>query len=244
MADFTAGTPETGTAVQQTADGEVALAAAAGSSEFLAFPADWTSFPWDGSGSATVQTGQLVVDGARASTQLGIAYGPGTSVEFRATFGAVSFQSVGFAGGNDSVNGMFGGLPWATFGTPSGSTKLHARVWASGGASVDVDLDPGNTLNLIGTPHTYRIDWTESGFEFFVDGISRQHPGHPDRRDHAHRRERRRLGRGPALPRLAPRVPVRLRRHLPLPRLRRRRADELGHPLLDRRHAPRHAPSR
>ena len=160
VADFTAGTLDPGTAVRQTDDGEVALAGAAGSAEFFTFPTNWTSFPWDGSGSATVQAGQLVLDGARASTLAGVTYGPGASVEFRATFTAASFQNAGFAGGNDSAGGIFADLPWAMFGTPSGSTKLHARVGASGGSSVDVDLDPGNTLNLIGTPHTYRIDWT------------------------------------------------------------------------------------
>ena len=189
VTDFTAGTLEAGTAVLQTDDGEVALAGSAGSSEFFTFPTNWTSFLWDGSGSATVQAGQLVVDAARASTQLGVTSGPGASVEFRATFGAASFQNAGFGGGNDSANGMFNDLPWAVFGTPSGSTKLHARVWASGGSSVDVDLDPGNALNLIGTPHTYRIDWTVVRVRVLRGRHQPPHREHPDRRGHARRRE-------------------------------------------------------
>ena len=173
VADFTAGTLDACTAVRQTGDGEVALAGAAGSTEFFTFPSNWTIFPWGGGGSATVLAGQLVVDGARASTQVrsptapaprssSVPPSPGRRSRTPASRAGTTRPTACSTTSRGRCSARRAAAPRSTRGS-----------WASGGSSVDVDLDPGNTLNLVGTPHTYRIDWTGSGFEFFVDGTSR-----------------------------------------------------------------------
>ncbi len=176
QADFGGGTPDANLAITTEEDGEVRLLAAQGSSEFegAALPVDWTSVEWVGGGTATVGSGQLVVSGARAATQPTLAYLPGTVLEFQATFGADQFQSAGFGAGDDTTggSGMFTLSPYAVFGTDSTTTKLFARV-ATTGLPVDTDLDPAGTLGLIGTPHTYKIQWTSTSIVFSVDGLVR-----------------------------------------------------------------------
>ena len=66
------------------------------SSPATSLPSGWTvQNVWQTGGAATVSNGILSVDGASVSTDT--AYGPGRSLEFVATFGAASFQHVGFA---------------------------------------------------------------------------------------------------------------------------------------------------
>jgi hypothetical protein len=102
-----------------------------------------------------VSSGVLTVDGARAYSNLN--FGPGTSLEFRATFSVAQFQNIGFAS-----NGDFG-APWIVIGEGSSTDGVYAR------------MDNGTSIRLstttLGTPHVYRIDWTTSGFAFYVDGV-------------------------------------------------------------------------
>src|SRR5439155_15582735 len=101
--------------ITQTADGEVALPATAGS-EFsgTSLPAGWQTTYWPGASAGTVSVGGgvLTVDGARAGTQA--LYGPGRSLEFVATLTGDPFQHVGF--GTDFSQGS----PWAIFSTGNG----------------------------------------------------------------------------------------------------------------------------
>lgn len=170
-ADFALG-DTAGTAVAEAADGEVILAPAYGS-EFSgsSLPADWTSVPWTG-GTSTVTGGLVTVDGARLTPLATAGYGIGVAIEFVATFGAATFQNVGFGAGDNSLGatGMFatGAEPWAMFGTANTTNTLFAR------------LNPGGDVSLggayLGAPHRFRIEWwTGPGGDsaaFYVDGAS------------------------------------------------------------------------
>jgi hypothetical protein len=123
-------------------------------------PTGWSSNPWPSDGAAAVAGDSLVVSGARADS--GVSAGPGSSLEFRATFGTQGSQHVGF--GTD-----FDTEPWAIFSTGSASGgKVYARVSTAAGPADDVDVE---VVGIVPTdPHTYRIDWMTTGFAFFVDG--------------------------------------------------------------------------
>ena len=158
VADFSAGTLDANTRVSQIADGEVILASAV-NEEFSgsALPAGWTGAAWGGGGSVAVSGGQLTLDGARAATDA--SFGPGSALEFVATFGAASFEHVGFAGTFDS------NPPWIFFSTKDTANTLYART-NIGGATIDNPI-PGS---WIGTPHRYRIEWAASNVRFLIDG--------------------------------------------------------------------------
>jgi hypothetical protein len=164
VGDFGAGTPGSDTYVGATGsgpDGEVQLRPTVGEEfEGTALPTGWTGTPWDTGGTATVSGGSLVVDGARAGTDT--QYLQGRTLEFDATFTSDPFQHVGF-----SVD--FTGAPWAMFSTGGGSLPvgLYART-NNGFTSEDTPI-PGVDPTK---PHRYRIAWTTSGFQFFVDGTS------------------------------------------------------------------------
>ena len=155
-ADFTAGTLSN-TVVR--ADGVELARTLEESFAGDALPGGWTATQWETGGTGTVTGGSLVVDGARADS--GVTAGPGSSLEFRGTLGAQPFSHVGFA-----VD--FNDPPWAMFSTGSdGGGKLYARVaTAMPGTNVEIQ---GVDANV---PHDYRITWTATGFEFFVDGAS------------------------------------------------------------------------
>ena len=158
VADFSAGTPDAGVTVVETADGELILTPTAGS-EFSGstLPAGWETTLWDASGSATVGSGRLTLDAARAGTSA--LYGPGRSLEFVATFGAQAYEHVGF--GVDYNDTPY----WAMFSTFNGGGGLYART-NNNGSTVDT-LIPGS---LIGSSHRYRIDWLADSVVFSVDG--------------------------------------------------------------------------
>ncbi len=169
-ADFAQGTT-TGTAISPSADGTLTLQPAL--SEIFsgpALPASWQSFPWTG-GSSTISYGSVVVDGARCNTvPATTTYGPGSSMEFSAIFGAGSFQHVGFGGGTDAngTGGIYNGDdPWAMFSTGNSTSVLKARVSPAAGTYYDMDI-PGS---YIGTSHVYRIHWKTNSIEFYIDGI-------------------------------------------------------------------------
>jgi hypothetical protein len=117
-------------------------------------PADWSTTAK--STTATVGGGVLTVDGTQVGTQA--LYAPGRSLEFAATFSGDPFQHVGF-GTDFSVN-----TPWIIFSTDSGGA-LHART--SDGAHETDTLIPGSWF---GASHDFRIDWTDTGTTFWIDG--------------------------------------------------------------------------
>jgi hypothetical protein len=155
-ADFGGGSPDTGARIAQASNGEVVLAPGEGS-EFngSSLPGGWTSTQWTSGGSATVSGGTLTVNGMRVGPTA--SYAPGRSLEFVATFGADSYQHVGFG---DSFNST----PWAIFSTSSGG-GLYART--NNGSSEINTLVAGSWL---GTSHRFRIDWGTSSVVYFIDG--------------------------------------------------------------------------
>ncbi len=109
-----------------------------------------------------MSNGRAIVDGARFSTDA--LFAPGAALEFVATFGAESFQHVGFG---LTLNET----PWALFST-GGGLGVYART-NDGTQSVDT-LIPGS---FIGQPHRYRIDWTPSSVIYSIDGaVVATHP--------------------------------------------------------------------
>ena len=121
-------------------------------------PADWTWGVWNTGGTASVSGGALTVDGARSYSNL--SFGPGRSLEFRATFTAENFQNIGFASDGDFNS------PWIVIGR-GGNNPNPSGVYARMEYGEPVLLST-TTLN---TPHVYRIDWTASGFVFYVDDV-------------------------------------------------------------------------
>jgi hypothetical protein len=145
---------QSGTSVQQDGLGEVSLTPAGGA-EFStgSLPTDWDQQSEATGGTTVLKRGSLVLDGNRVGTKA--LFGPGRSLAFRATFTGPGTQWAGFAAGN--VND-----PWAMFGMRNG--KLYAAL--STDKLQTIPLPDG----LIGTAHRYRIDWSKTGFAFFVDG--------------------------------------------------------------------------
>ena len=128
-------------------------------------PAGWTATPWATGGAASATGGALLVDGALVDS--GVAAGPGSSLEFVATFGTEKFQHVGFATDFDKQ-------PWAIFSTGADGTNVVARTFdGTTAGTVDTPVP-----DIIGMPQTFRIDWTESGYVFLVNGreVARHEP--------------------------------------------------------------------
>jgi hypothetical protein len=158
-ADFAAGTPGANTYVSRTVDGEVILTPTAGS-EFSgsSLPGGWSSTPWTTGGTSTVGAAVLTVDGALAATD---AYYPsGRSMEFVATFGAATFEHVGFA------RAFADGEPWAMFSTNATTDTLFARTYTGTGSSIDTSLGTAS----IGSAHRYRVEWSAGAVSYYVDG--------------------------------------------------------------------------
>lgn len=153
-ADFNLGSPDANTSV---ADGSVGLKAGL-SEDFSAtsIPSGWTSENFDASGSTLFAGGEATVNGTHIFTSG--SFGPGSVLEFVATFNAGSFQNIGF-----SLDGPFN-APWVTVGQGSQDGNVYARY--SGGNAVN--LGP-----LLGSAHLYRIEWNASDFNIIVDnGVS------------------------------------------------------------------------
>jgi hypothetical protein len=157
VADFSGGTTGPDTYIADEGDGEVILMPAMGE-EFsgASLPPGWSTAAWNNGGGVTVANGTLTADGARASTDA--TFGNGHSLDFVATFGAETFQHVGFSDNFASA--------WAIFSTYNTTNQLFARTNNGSGSSVDSPI-PGS---LIGSSHRYRIDWGPSTVTFFVDG--------------------------------------------------------------------------
>lgn len=168
-ADFSAGTTS-GTTISSGGDGEVTLSPVR-ASEFTEFPPveEWNAFPWKTGGSATVADGSLTVDGARFNTEPEtLAFGPGSALEFVATFASTTFQHIGFGGGTDATadGGIYWGQhAWAMFSTGDNGI-LKARTFDGTNAS-NFEI-PGT---YTGAPHLYRIEWiAPSTFNYYIDG--------------------------------------------------------------------------
>jgi Domain of unknown function (DUF4082)/Bacterial Ig-like domain/Bacterial Ig domain/Purple acid Phosphatase, N-terminal domain/FlgD Ig-like domain/Cohesin domain len=155
-ADFLLGTTDTGTHVSTLTDGEVMLAPTL-ADEFggSTLTSLWQAASWQGGGSDAVAGGIVSVNGFGVTSNA--TFGPGSSLEFVATFRGDPFQNIGFA------TGAGFNAPWVTIGTGGSGSGVFARS----NSGSDVSLGAG----LLGSPHRYRIDWGASDFTFWVDGV-------------------------------------------------------------------------
>lgn len=142
-------------------DGAVELARPLAEQFDAPLTAPWTSAAWAVGGAATVAGGSLLVDGA--SVNSGVPGGQGSSVQFTADLGTEPFRHAGFAAD-------FNAPPWAIFSTGGGAlpTGVYARTSDGDGVGL-ADID--ELLTVTPGTHTYRIDWTATGFVYFVDGV-------------------------------------------------------------------------
>jgi cysteine-rich repeat protein len=171
-ADFAAGTLGACYA-GESGDGEILLSPTEGTEFFgSALEPDWILHDWsppDGANTTSVGGGVLTDNMARINRDPlsgPSAYGPGRSLEFVAVFGAQSFQHVGFGGGDQSGGGeVYNGPPWIMFSTGNQNASVLARVH-NGGGLTDVAVAP-----IDGLPHRYRIDWSATQADFFIDDL-------------------------------------------------------------------------
>ncbi len=157
-ADFSAGTTDANTVVILENDGAVSLKPMLNEEFTLAsIPSGWTNGIWNAGGATSFNNGQAIVDGSHISNN--ISFGPGSSLEFTATYTAGDFQNIGF-----TADAAFNN-PWITIGRAgAGDNNLYARN--NSGQSVVL----GTTL--LNTPHKYKIKWLTNGaFEFYVDDV-------------------------------------------------------------------------
>jgi hypothetical protein len=154
IADFMTGTLGAGTYLALSGNGEVTLAPTLGS-EFsgTSLAEGWSVASTRAGGSLVVANGAATLDGA---TQVNGFFGPGRSLQATATFSGAPFQALGFD--TDLDQG-----PRAIFSTFAGGS-LYAR--SKGAVAIDT-LIPGNWL---GSSHQFRIDWTATGIEYWIDG--------------------------------------------------------------------------
>jgi phosphodiesterase/alkaline phosphatase D-like protein len=157
-ADFALGNPGADTRISPLGDGEVILRPAE-VTEFSGstLPVGWTVTTWAGGGTATVLNGLLTVAAAMAESPT--VCNPGASLEFVATFGAETYQHIGFESGGGGFS------RYVLFSTNASTNAVYARA-------TDAGVQIGGP-ELIGTPHRYRIVWNTNTIEYFVDGQSK-----------------------------------------------------------------------
>ena len=144
IADFTSGTRDSATYIAHTTDGEIILAPRFGAEFSTAVPP-----PWQRAGNSVVSAGVNTMDGGYIVTP-----GPGSFVEFTATFDQDADQLVGLNSNAPSLS-----PPFAVFRVIAG--QLYAFSTA------------GNTPipgNWFGIPHRYRIELNGSNTSFLIDG--------------------------------------------------------------------------
>ena len=144
-------------------DGEVQLQpTVAENFDGTSLSAPWTMRAFDAGGSVVLGGGVLLADDAVAHTT-GF-YDPPRVIEFSAAFRPVNDQAVGF--GTDLTQAPFAAFSTGVDGDPF---QLYASSVAGGGLpETDTPL-PGVTL---GVAHRFRIEWTPTRVDFFVDGVS------------------------------------------------------------------------
>ncbi|MDB5119054.1 MAG: Fibronectin type domain protein [Sphingobacteriales bacterium] len=157
-ADFKLGNATNNVLVSLQGDGGVLLKPVV-NEEFSGstVPSGFTSAIYNNPTGTTVANGSLTVNSTQVYSN--VPYGPGSSVEFLATFNSGTFQNIGFT----SDQG-YNTNPWVTIGQGSSANgNLYAR--SSGSPSVSLGT------NLLGSPHLYKITWNlDNTFNFYVDG--------------------------------------------------------------------------
>ncbi|MCB0611464.1 MAG: family 16 glycosylhydrolase, partial [Lewinella sp.] len=158
-ADFNLGTPDGNTAVVLESGGAVILNPVL-NEEFsgTTIPSGWAEEVWDGQAgaSATYSGEQVTADGVHVYTTG--TFGPGTALEFSATYTPGNFQNIGFTNDAGFNN------PWVVIGRGSAAdNNIYARTSDNQSAVLGTDL--------LNAPHKYKIKWLSgtNTFEFYVD---------------------------------------------------------------------------
>jgi methionine-rich copper-binding protein CopC len=118
----------------------------------------WGSTAWTGSPSITVSGGTLSLQGAQLLSAQSFV---GKPAEGSISFGANPYQHFGLSAASSDI---VGGNYWAVFSTRGTTDTLFANVNVSGTIQ---------EVNLGALPtgfHTYRVEPSASGFNFYVDG--------------------------------------------------------------------------
>jgi hypothetical protein len=118
-------------------------------------PPSWDEEAETPTAATKITRGKLYVGGKHTGTK--DKFTPDRTLEFRATFAGSGTQQVGWAKNNGNGNDN-----WAMFSLENGTLYAVQNIKDRQA----VPLDPG----LIGTAHVYRIDWSGSGFTYWVDG--------------------------------------------------------------------------
>ena len=167
-ADFAAGTADASTWTVEPGSLRLKRSTLNENFDGSALPSELAATAWQSGGQAIVAGGSLTVLGARVTdVNASPTYSAPQSLEFRATFGGDGFQNVGF--GN-----TFEDAPWAMFSTGNapGDPSLPAGLYAR---TLALPLGTGTQSNtaISGVdprqPHTYRIDWSPTDANFYVD---------------------------------------------------------------------------
>ena len=119
----------------------------------------------------------MLVDGTLADS--GVTAGPGSSIEFRATPGSQDFRPTSASRRASKSNRGRCSAPRRR--RRQGS--MHGRPMAPH-IVIDFEVPAVSATD----PHTYRIDWTTTGFDYSVDGVSSSLPTRPRDRTDARRR--------------------------------------------------------
>jgi VCBS repeat-containing protein len=149
-ADFATGTVGAGSYIAEAGGGEITLAPTLGT-EFsgTSLPSGWLSTQTMTKGTVTVGGGSAKLQGAQILSQA--TFGVGRSVDFVATFSGPE-QSVGFLLGQFVTKQVGSTLTLTAFsiGQPLRQTPIPGD-WFTG-------------------PHKFRVEWTASGFLYYIDG--------------------------------------------------------------------------
>lgn len=140
-------------------DGAVALLNAGFSDDFAGTTLDdsrWASGTWQTDGSLTLANGALEISGAWAHGQQTMADG---AVNMTATFTSTPWQNIGLSR-EDSIDN-----PWFLFGVPGWDTSRVYVRYNFGSTANNIPLE-----GLIGSVHTYRIEYLDGLVRFLVDG--------------------------------------------------------------------------
>ena len=157
MADFILGTTDANTALSLEGDGEVILTPAL-KEEFSGptLGTGWGSFTYSGGTSPGFASGNVVLNGARIYSSA--TYGPGSILEFVATFTLNQYQFMGFAIASDI------GTTYVFIGRGS-QDPTDGNLYLRRPGVADSPLGTG----LLGSPHRFKIKWNASDFDFYVD---------------------------------------------------------------------------
>jgi hypothetical protein len=114
--------------------------------------------------------GTVILDGAVLETPS--TYSAPYTLNFTAKFDGSAFQHIGFATDLSAA-------PWAIISTGGGSLPLGIYARTNPTVGVPIDELIGTTA-LYGAEHDFRIEWTSTGFTYYIDGVQKTTHSRPE----------------------------------------------------------------